>query len=117
MYSVVLIGGSYWINNEWIILLALLLSLGLYAFWIWGVIYVALEKRSFHKEGSKNPYAKTIDLVKAMKDFFRMMRSSGKISLDRVDEKLKALEEEGAVMPETLHVFISDMKSKGITSI
>ena len=117
LYSVVLIAGSYWIDNEWIILLALFLSLGLYAFWVWAIVAMALEKRSLRKDRARNPHARTIDLVNVMKDFFCMMRSSGKISLDRVDQKLKALETEGAVMPETLHVFLSDMKSKGITSI
>ena len=52
-----------------------------------------------------------------MSDFFTMLRTPGKVSIERIEKKLTELEKVGAVMPETLHVFISDLRSKGVLSI
>ena len=45
------------------------------------------------------------------------MRLPGKVSLDRIEQKLNDLEQMEAVMPETLYLFITDLRSRSISSI
>lgn len=117
LYVVILISGSILIGNDLLFAAAVVLSVCLYCFWIWTFIYVALEKRNSLKQNGEDEVTKTLNLVTVMKEFLNMMRSPGKISLDRLEEKLRVMEKEGAVMPETLHVFISDLRSKDIKAI
>ena len=70
--------------------------------------------REYRNSGGKNI---VIELVEGMDNLFHMLRDPGKVKLDRISQKLNALEEIGAVFPETLHVFIDELKAKGINSL
>ena len=124
IYSLVLIAAAVfiqtkWFSNgdEWIPLIAVIASLILFAFWLWALLLFALEKYRYTRNSSKNPDSRLIERVLSMSNFFDMMRSPGKISLDRIEQKLNDLEQMDAVMPETLYVFITDLRSRGISSI
>ena len=123
-YSVVLITAAIfiqtkWFSNgdDWIPIIAIIASLILFAIWLWALFWLSLEKYKYTRNPSENPDSRLIELVLSMSNFFDMMRSPGKVSLDRIEQKLNDLEQMEAVMPETLYVFISDLRSRGISSI
>ena len=123
-YSVVLITAAVfiqtkWFSNgdDWIPIIAIIASLILFAVWLWALFWLSLEKYKYTRNPSENPDSRLIELVLSMSNFFDMMRSPGKVSLDRIEQKLNDLEQMEAVMPETLYVFISDLRSRGISSI
>jgi hypothetical protein len=123
-YTFVLIGGAIfvqnnWFNNgnDWIIMIAAMASLMLFVIWLWAVIWFSTMKFRYTRNPSENPDNRLIQLVFSMSNFFHMMRSPGKISLDRIEHKMNGLEKMNAVMPETLYVFVSDLRSRGISSI
>lgn len=96
-------------------------ALGLSLLWISYVVYITvsfLRYRSKYKNGKiENTHTDVLKMTLAMEDFMRTLRSEGLISLARIEQKLKELEKIGAVMPETLFVFIDDLKARGVTAI
>jgi hypothetical protein len=123
LYAFLLIGGAIfvqtkWFSNgdDWIIIIAAMASLMIFVIWLWAVIWFSNMKFRHTRNPSGNPDNQLIELVFSMGNFFRMMRSPGKISLDRIEQKMNDLEKMNAVMPETLYVFVSDLRSRGISS-
>jgi hypothetical protein len=82
-----------------------------------GLVWFVSAKNKFLRTRDENKDIRLLNLVHALSNFFQMLRSTGKVSLDRIETKLNELEDMGAVMPETLHVFIKDLRLKGKTSI
>ena len=103
--------------NEWFYLASLIWLVFIYVAWlIIFIIFMNQRKRAreYRNSGGKNI---VIELVEGMDNLFHMLRDPGKVKLDRISQKLNALEEIGAVFPETLHVFIDELKAKGINSL
>jgi hypothetical protein len=103
--------------NEWFYLASLIWLVVIYVVWL--IIFIMFmnqrkRAREYRNSGGKNII---IELVEGMDNLFYMLRDPGKIKLDRISQKLNALEEIGAVFPETLHVFIDELKAKGINSL
>jgi|GEM_PF-2620683 len=124
LYAFLLIGGAIfvqtqWFNNGdyWIIMIAAMASLMGFVIWLWALIWFLTKKFKHARNPNEHPDNQLIELVFSMSNFFSMMRSPGKISLDRIEQKLNDLEKMNAVMPETLYAFVSDLRSRGISSI
>ncbi|MDC0095788.1 hypothetical protein OAI58_05840 [Amylibacter sp.] len=103
--------------NEWFYLASLIWLAVIYVVWlIFFIVLVNQRKqvREYRNSGGKDI---VIELVEGMDNLFYMLRDPGKIKLERISQKLNALEEIGAVFPETLHVFIDELKAKGINSL
>ena len=123
LYSLIIFGTAFlaefafFQGEEWPFFVALGLSAIMIALWLLGLIWFISAKNTFLRTRDENKDVRLINLVHAMSNFFQMLRSSGKLSLDRIEKKLNELEEVGAVMPETLHVFIKDLRERGKHSI
>lgn len=123
LYSMIIFGTAFlaefafFQGEEWPFFVALGLSAIMMALWLLLLIWFILAKNKFLQTRDENKDVRLINLVHSMSNFFQMLRSSGKLSLDRIEKKLNELEEVGAVMPETLHVFIKDLREKGKHSI
>ena len=114
---VLLFAGAIYLNWDGIGYVALTLSI----LWVSYSFYITaryLRHRSdYRSEKITNTHTEVFKMTLAMEDFIQTLRSEGSITLARIEQKLKDLELLGAVMPETLFVFIDDLKAKGITSI
>ena len=123
LYSMIIFGTAFlaefafFQGEDWPFFVALGLSAIMMALWFLGLIWFISAKNKFLQTRDENNDVRLIKLVHSMSNFFQMLRSPGKLSLDRIEKKLNELEEVGAVMPETLHVFIKDLRDKGKTSI
>jgi hypothetical protein len=108
---------AFFTGELWPFYIALGLCAIMMVLWLLGLIWFVSAKNKFLRTRAENKDIRLINLVHAMSNFFQMLRSTGKVSLDRIETKLNELEDMGAVMPETLHVFIKDLRLKGKTSI
>ena len=123
VYSMIIFGTAFlaefafFKGAEWPFFVASGLSAIMMVLWLLGLIWFTSAKNKFLRTRDENKDLRLINLVHTMSNFFQMLRSSGKLSLDRIEKKLSELEEVGAVMPETLHVFIKDLREKGKHSI
>ena len=119
LYSIIIFGAAFlaeivfFNGEEWPFFVALGLSTIMAVLWFLGLIWFISTRNKFFRTRDENKDVRLINLVHAMSNFFQMLRSSGKLSLDRIEKKLSELEEVGAVMPETLHLFIKDLREKG----
>jgi hypothetical protein len=115
--SGLLVAGAIYLAWDGIVYVAFILS----ALWILYSSYHAaryLRYRSDYRSGKiTNTHTEVFKMTFAMEDFIRTLRSDGSISISRIEQKLADLEKIGAVMPETLFVFIDDLKAKGVTAI
>jgi hypothetical protein len=112
-----LFAGAIYLNWDGIGYVALILSILWVSFSFYCAASYLRHRSDYRSEKITNTHTEVFKMTLAMEDFIRTLRSDGSISLARIEQKLKDLEQLDAVMPETLFVFIDDLKAKGITSI
>ena len=123
MFSLIIFGLAFlaefalFKGDDWPFLIAFALSVITMGVWLSLFVWFVSAKIKFMRNRNENGDVRLLKLVDNMSSFFRMMRSPGKLSLDRIEKKLSDLEGFGAVMPETLHVFIKDLRERGKHSI